>query len=577
MTIEQAYFYSVMIGSLGIFVMSVETLLRLYVFSESGILSWKISKLTTKWLVEGFYARFIHALLCDRAFKGVLWLELTSSFGLLIFSSMKIIVPWLILIELLCLILFSFRTLYGLDGAHHMNLVVVGALCVAGFCGLSSKAALFCMWFVSAQLMLSYFIAGIKKLFSPTWRTGEALIFIFRTDAYGHPLIYRLVANSVAIRNIATWSVIGFETCFPLIIFGNASCLWIFLGIGFCFHLMNALFMGLNNFLPAFVSAYPILLYSMLSTQLPVLFLPFLFYSIFPMLMIAWLWQQKQSLWQVWLKGGIMSIYIANLWFVGLSPMFGLGYYGIYVLLACFIISWVRARYKARKDRFERKMSKAAIVGYTLLGLIAGLMCVEIGAARKGAVLPGGALELAFPLKNGNYYVAHGGNHSIINHHQSVAGQKFALDLIQLNRWGWRSSSLLPSELSEYTIFGREIYSPAEGIILKAIDTFNDLPPSQMDSGHPAGNHIIIQIEGTDKAVVLAHLLQGSLCVKEGERVSKGQLLAKVGNSGNTSEPHLHMHCVVLNERGDFLYEAESVPMVFNKKFLIRNRLFREL
>jgi murein DD-endopeptidase MepM/ murein hydrolase activator NlpD len=57
--------------------------------------------------------------------------------------------------------------------------------------------------------------------------------------------------------------------------------------------------------------------------------------------------------------------------------------------------------------------------------------------------------------------------------------------------------------------------------------------------------------------------------VKKGDPVNKGQPLCRVGNSGNTSEPHLHIH--VIKTGGDLLYEGEGVPMKFHNRFLVRN------
>jgi murein DD-endopeptidase MepM/ murein hydrolase activator NlpD len=106
------------------------------------------------------------------------------------------------------------------------------------------------------------------------------------------------------------------------------------------------------------------------------------------------------------------------------------------------------------------------------------------------------------------------------------------------------------------------------------VDDLPDLLPGDMDRKHIAGNHIVIQFDGSETYIGLAHLMQGSVKVKPGERVSTGQPIARVGNSGNTSEPHLHIHA----KRGGnpkSMLDGAGVPMRFGGGWLIRNSIVR--
>jgi murein DD-endopeptidase MepM/ murein hydrolase activator NlpD len=90
-----------------------------------------------------------------------------------------------------------------------------------------------------------------------------------------------------------------------------------------------------------------------------------------------------------------------------------------------------------------------------------------------------------------------------------------------------------------------------------------------MDPDNPAGNYLAIEMESSPFTIVLAHVQKSSFLIEKGERVQKGQPLCRVGNSGNTSEPHLHIHAVKSGE--DLLFEGAGIPMKFNHRFLVRN------
>lgn len=71
--------------------------------------------------------------------------------------------------------------------------------------------------------------------------------------------------------------------------------------------------------------------------------------------------------------------------------------------------------------------------------------------------------------------------------------------------------------------------------------------------------------------MVLAHMMEGSIAVTEGQTVDEGQPLGRLGNSGNTSEPHLHIHA--WRTGSGSMLEGEGVPIRFDGRFLVRNSL----
>jgi hypothetical protein len=178
------------------------------------------------------------------------------------------------------------------------------------------------------------------------------------------------------------------------------------------------------------------------------------------------------------------------------------------------------------------------------------------------------ALELSFPLRGGTFIIAQGGSAKLINIHVISPSQRFALDILKLNSFGLRARGLYPADTKRYAIFGTEVVSPCDGVVAVAVDGFEDYSPPERDPEHRAGNYVAIECEGT--TIYLAHLMKGSICVKSGDRVSKGKVLGCVGNSGNTTEPHLHIHA----EEGSYPGQVSGkrgIPIRFDGRFLVRN------
>src|SRR5690606_10869318 len=105
---------------------------------------------------------------------------------------------------------------------------------------------------------------------------------------------------------------------------------------------------------------------------------------------------------------------------------------------------------------------------------------------------------------------------------------------------GRRTQGILPPDPAVYAIFGDTVFAPCTGRVSAAVDGLPDMSPPLPDREHMAGNHVLLTC-GT-ATVLLAHLQRGSVWVMEGDEVRVGDALGRVGNSGNTGEPHLHIH-----------------------------------
>ncbi len=216
----------------------------------------------------------------------------------------------------------------------------------------------------------------------------------------------------------------------------------------------------------------------------------------------------------------------------------------------------------------RRTVRPSVVITSAALFLVFAYLCVNV---LMGYFAPEGAIELAYPLRDATYYVGGGGNSRLINNHQAHEPQKFALDIVRLNAFGNRAAGLSPAELDQYAIFEDTVYSPCPGTVIRAVDGLPDLRPPERDNENLAGNHVVLAYNGVE--VILAHLRQGSVAVTAGMSVNEGDVLGRVGNSGNTSQPHLHLHA----ERGgepEKILNGEGVPIKLGGRFLVRNSLF---
>lgn len=157
---------------------------------------------------------------------------------------------------------------------------------------------------------------------------------------------------------------------------------------------------------------------------------------------------------------------------------------------------------------------------------------------------------------DGRWFVYWGGREIEENYHAVDVGQRFALDLLVIR--DEKSHSGDPSRLENYHCWGRPIMAPADGVVARAVDGLPDQAIGATDPANPAGNHIVIDF-GNDEYGFLAHLRQGSVSVAKGDAVTAGQEIGLCGNSGNTSEPHLHFHMQTSPRLG----RGEGMPAQF--------------
>lgn len=158
------------------------------------------------------------------------------------------------------------------------------------------------------------------------------------------------------------------------------------------------------------------------------------------------------------------------------------------------------------------------------------------------------------PLK-----VGWGGDTQEVNYHVIVPDQRWAYDFLV-------EPYLVGSTiLTDYGCYGVPVVAPAPGIVAAAHDGEPDMVPGEVSNNFdaPTGNHVVIQLDETGTYLVIAHLKQGSVTVAAGQRVEEGEEIGQCGNSGNTSEPHIHIHHQRQDPSEFPINFAEGLPLYF--------------
>jgi hypothetical protein len=146
-------------------------------------------------------------------------------------------------------------------------------------------------------------------------------------------------------------------------------------------------------------------------------------------------------------------------------------------------------------------------------------------------------------------------------------GQSYGVDLVRVDGLGRRARGFLPRDPAAYFIFGDTVVAPCGGRVISASDGLADLPVPEMDREHMAGNHLVL--ESGAHWVLLGHLRRGSVLRRAGDVVAPGEPLALAGNTGNTGEPHLHVHAQRPGT-AEMPLGGEPVPVTIGGRYLVR-------
>jgi murein DD-endopeptidase MepM/ murein hydrolase activator NlpD len=209
-------------------------------------------------------------------------------------------------------------------------------------------------------------------------------------------------------------------------------------------------------------------------------------------------------------------------------------------------------------SNFERGLVNV-IVAFDPQGKVGGLFFkpaqppTEPAATRFSDYQTKTNLRLPF---DGEWFVFWGGRTREQNYHVIARDQRFAYDFLIM-----RDGSSFSGDAkiaANYYCWNQPILAPSDGVVSESADGIADNTLGVMNPSAAAGNHIVID-HGNGEFSLLAHFRNGTVVPKVGDHVKRGQLIGHCGNSGNTSEPHLHYHL----QNAPHFGEGEGLPAQF--------------
>ncbi|HDX9623813.1 TPA: peptidoglycan DD-metalloendopeptidase family protein [Bacillus anthracis] len=224
-----------------------------------------------------------------------------------------------------------------------------------------------------------------------------------------------------------------------------------------------------------------------------------------------------------------------------------------FILIGSVLLFVWEGIFRKRIDSMLLFIVLFSIIGAWPLGWLANIGALAY-PANVQSMNP--KIVVRFPL-NERALVGWGGDRLETNYHVIKPNERWAYDILI------PPVEVKSNKLEDYGIFGAKVMAPASGTVVSINNNEQDLVPGSDNFQSMAGNHIYLRIDETGTFLILAHLKKGSIKVKEGQHVNEGEFLAQVGNSGSSSEPHLHIHHQRQDPSKVSMFLAEGLPLYF--------------
>ena len=206
------------------------------------------------------------------------------------------------------------------------------------------------------------------------------------------------------------------------------------------------------------------------------------------------------------------------------------------------------------------------------------------------------AAVVEFPLRGEGWVAVNSPADRIPSHGTDVLGQRYAYDFLMVDRRpgmhyhpaGWLRTLLIGVPTRECYAWGAPVHAPFDGVIVRAVDGFTErgwihpmreatfavknaltFGPARLPS--ILGDHVIARAGSVYAGFV--HLAPGSVSVREGQTVRTGDVIGRVGHTGNSTSPHLHFQ---LMDAADPLV-ARPIPCAFRSYEVLRDGVWQSV
>lgn len=230
-------------------------------------------------------------------------------------------------------------------------------------------------------------------------------------------------------------------------------------------------------------------------------------------------------------------------WSLGQDPI-------VWIIVVSVIALTAIIRAAIRRPIFNRWRVIAVVMLIALL--LSPHLFRVYPSSHEGEIPP---IEFRVPV-DGPLFVGWGGNTPDVNYHVAYSDQRWAYDLLIVkDGMSYRGEGKVCEDFYCYNV---PIVAPAVGTVVFVQNEDPDMPIGDLGGGTDAGGNQIVLEVAPKHFLYMCHMRKGSVTVKVGEKVKIGQVIGRIGNSGNTSEPHLHIHLQDTAEMG-----GEGIPLYF--------------
>ncbi len=171
---------------------------------------------------------------------------------------------------------------------------------------------------------------------------------------------------------------------------------------------------------------------------------------------------------------------------------------------------------------------------------------------------------------NNTWLTVNGGIDKANSHSYNLFNQRYAYDFFIVDETEL-SYSGDRKDLNNYYCYKQDVLAVADGIVVDLKNKFSDTPIGDVGTAGCSasdirGNHIVIKHNNQEYSVI-CHMLKDSFTVSVGDHVVRNQVIGKCGNSGNTSEPHIHFQI----QKGKSFYLSAGIPVFFDNIEIINS------